>query len=196
MISPILAIDTSTQACSVALALEDKVIELHELADKKHTQRILLMIDELISQHSKEPALLAFGCGPGSFTGLRIACSVVQGLALAWNKPVVPVSTLRAIAQGAYRQQGYEKVVARLDARMQEWYWGVFELDASGLMQPVTKEQVGSLESIEVPEGFIDVSGEPRAYDIAFIAQREPQAKAIDDIAPVYLRNSVAKKME
>jgi tRNA threonylcarbamoyladenosine biosynthesis protein TsaB len=129
----ILALDTSTDACSVALACEGRVSNLFELAAKSHTQRLLPMVDELLRDANcslKQLDAIAYGAGPGSFTGLRICLGVVQGLAFGANLPVIPVSTLAAMAQGYYREetgaQGLPLLVA-LDARMHEVYWSLFE---------------------------------------------------------------------
>ena len=98
----LLAVDTSTEACSAALYIDGIVNERFELTPKEHTRLILPMIDSLMSDAGLKPQqldALAFGCGPGSFTGVRIATGVIQGIAFGADLPVVPVSTLAAIAQ-------------------------------------------------------------------------------------------------
>ena len=98
----LLAVETSTEACSAALYIDGIVNERFELAPKEHTKLILPMIDSLMSDAGLKPQqldALAFSCGPGSFTGVRIATGVIQGIALGADLPVVPVSTLAAIAQ-------------------------------------------------------------------------------------------------
>ena len=133
----ILAIDTSTEACSAALLLGDEVRERFEIAPRRHSELILRMIDELFRESGltlTSLAGLAFGRGPGSFTGVRIAAGVIQGLALGADLGVAPISTLAALAQGAHRQTGSRQVLSVIDARMGEVYWGIYELDASGIM--------------------------------------------------------------
>lgn len=97
--------------------------------------------------------VLAFGRGPGSFTGVRIATAAVQAIAFARDLPVAPVSSLQALAQGAYRELGYEAVLAAFDARMKEVYWGAYRLQRPSLLEPVLAEQVCAPEAVPVPEG-------------------------------------------
>ncbi|MDQ2077171.1 tRNA (adenosine(37)-N6)-threonylcarbamoyltransferase complex dimerization subunit type 1 TsaB [Marinimicrobium sp. ABcell2] len=145
----ILAIDTSTDACSVALSANGTVTGLFELAAKSHTQRLLPMVEELLHQcHCGLENLdaIAFGRGPGSFTGLRIGLGVVQGLAFARRLPVIPVSTLAAMAAGYWRRNpdaAVRPVLTSLDARMNEVYWSVYRA-CSGQQTPeqVIEEQV------------------------------------------------------
>lgn len=123
----ILALDSSTDACSVALYTNGLVTSSFELAAKSHTQRLLPMVDELLSGQGIGLAdldAIAFGRGPGSFTGLRICMGIVQGLAFGANLPVIPVSTLEAMALGYYRANPActQPVMVALDARMNEIY--------------------------------------------------------------------------
>lgn len=123
----ILALDSSTDACSVALNINGVVTSSFELAAKSHTQRLLPMVDELLTGQGMGLAdvdAIAFGRGPGSFTGLRICMGIVQGLAFGANLPVIPVSTLEAMALGFYRANptNTEPVMVALDARMNEIY--------------------------------------------------------------------------
>ena len=121
----ILAVDTSTEFCSVALRVDDREIVRDCAAGQRHSSLLLPMIDEVLSEAQlKLPQLdgIAFGAGPGSFTGLRIACGVVQGLAFVADLPVYGVSSLLALAEAS----GAEKVIAALDARMGEIYHAAF----------------------------------------------------------------------
>jgi tRNA threonylcarbamoyladenosine biosynthesis protein TsaB len=134
----ILAVETSTDACSVALWCDGQVVEQYQLAPMRHTELVLPMVEGLLSDAKiarSQLDVLAFGCGPGSFTGLRVAAAIVQALGFALNLPVVPVSTLQAMAQGAYREWGTKNVLVALDARRGEIYWGVYQLAKEGLLQ-------------------------------------------------------------
>ena len=125
----LLAFDTSSTTCSVALLLNDEIIEKNQTALMQQAQLIFPMIDTLLkSKNLKINQLdgIAFGCGPGSFTGVRIATSVAQGLAYAAKLPLIPVSSLAALAQAAYEDLRWEKLVVAVDARIQEIYWGAF----------------------------------------------------------------------
>jgi len=132
----ILAIDTATEACSAALTIEggpsdSGIISEYQLAPREHSRLILKMIDRLLSQAGitvAELDAIAFGRGPGSFMGLRIAAGVVQGIAFAHDTPVIPVSTLKTIAQRAYELTGNKNVLAAIDARMDEVYWAKYSL--------------------------------------------------------------------
>ena len=127
----ILALDTSTEYCSVALWQDGVVVERCELVGQKHSESLMVMLDALL--HETEVKLtqldgIAFGMGPGSFTGIRIACGVTQGLALGANLPVVGVCTLEALAEAS----GKSRVIAALDARMGEIYHAVYERQQDG----------------------------------------------------------------
>ncbi|HEY4697731.1 MAG TPA: tRNA (adenosine(37)-N6)-threonylcarbamoyltransferase complex dimerization subunit type 1 TsaB [Gallionella sp.] len=122
----ILALDTSTEYCSVALWRDGAVIERCELVGQKHSEVLIEMVDLLLRDAGTELAQLdgiAFGMGPGSFTGVRIACGATQGLALGANLPVAGVCTLQALAEAS----GKLRVIAALDARMSELYLAAYE---------------------------------------------------------------------
>lgn len=151
----ILAVDTATEACSAALYINGELFERYELAPREHTQLILQMVEQLLEQQQltlKQLDALAFGRGPGSFTGVRIATGVVHGLAFASDLPVVPVSTLAAIAQYAHQQNGQSQVLAGIDARMGGIYWGAYALGDNGLMQLQGSEQIASPDALQLPE--------------------------------------------
>jgi tRNA threonylcarbamoyladenosine biosynthesis protein TsaB len=127
---PILAFDASTEVCAVALGDAAGWLERQEHAGQRHSELLLPMIRALLAEAGLALADLdgiAFGAGPGSFTGLRIACGVAQGLALGAQLPVVGVATLEAIAETARAKHGWTRVVAALDARMQEVYLAAYE---------------------------------------------------------------------
>ena len=121
----ILAIESSSEAVSVALMVGDECLSRHEVAPRKHAELLLPFMEDLLKQADLSLGqldALAFGCGPGAFTGIRIATGVIQGVAFAADLPVLPVSTLATIAQGVKREEGKDKVIAAIDARMEEIY--------------------------------------------------------------------------
>lgn len=223
--SRILALDSSTDACSVSLLVDGECLSLFELAAKSHTQRLLPMVDEILQQAGCSLSsldALAFGRGPGSFTGLRICMGVVQGLAFGTELPVVPVSTLAAMALGHYRAHPTDNrwVLATLDARMDEVYWSLFA-PVNGMPQPQLDEQVmkpvlvveqaaAQLQGqtlVGVGSGWhyadmavlhpelLLVDAHPHAENIALIAAQDfaaGKAMNILDAQPVYLRDSVS----
>lgn len=144
----ILALETSTHACSTAL-LEGNLrnfscIERFEIAPRQHTQMILPMVDSVLDEAGydiKQVDVLAFGRGPGAFTGVRVATGVVQAISYGADLPVAQISSLAAIAQACYRQEKKEKVLVANDARMDEVYFGAYELN-EGFMTLVSQEQV------------------------------------------------------
>jgi tRNA threonylcarbamoyladenosine biosynthesis protein TsaB len=132
----ILALDTSTQWLSAALYDGRNVVETRECAGNASSTRILPVIGELLARGATSLAQLdgiAYGAGPGSFTGLRIACGIAQGLAFGADLPVFGVSTLEALAQAACRTRGWLNVLACLDARMHEVYVAAYERKDNGL---------------------------------------------------------------
>lgn len=152
----LLALETATEACSVALSKDDAVYSRHLETARAHGDRLLELIDEVLAEAGIEATdldVLAFGRGPGGFTSLRIGAGVVQGVGYALDLPVVPVSTLATLAQGARRVQGAERVIAAIDARMGEIYCGTFGIDAAGLMQPAGPEAVLPPTEFRCPAG-------------------------------------------
>lgn len=136
MATRILALDTATEACSVALWNDGEVHALFELCPREHTQRILPMVAQVLSDSGVALAgldALAFGRGPGSFTGVRIGIGIAQGLALGADLPMIGVSTLKTMAQGAQRVAGASRVLAAIDARMGEVYWAQYTAQGDGV---------------------------------------------------------------
>src|SRR5215471_2437218 len=126
----ILAFDTSTEWCSVALGDGSTWHVRDEHAGQRHSERLLPMIEAMLADAGwtlTQLDAIAFGAGPGSFTGIRIGCGVAQGLAFGAALPVVPIPTLAAIAQDAFRERGWQHVVACIDARMREIYIAAYE---------------------------------------------------------------------
>jgi tRNA threonylcarbamoyladenosine biosynthesis protein TsaB len=141
----ILAIDTATEACSVGLMSGDKIDGIFELCPQQHSQRILPMIDEVLSRNQlslSDIDLLAYGRGPGSFTGVRIAASTIQGLSLGAALEVVEISTLAAMAQENFERFACKHTLALIDARMQEVYSGEFAVGDEGVALPMREESV------------------------------------------------------
>jgi len=221
----LLALDTSTDACSAALWHQNHLIERYQIAPRQHTALLLPMVEELLQAADltlSQLDAIAFGCGPGSFTGLRVVASMVQAIAFAHDLPVLPISTLQALAQGAYRELQAEYVVAALDAAMQEIYAGFYHLK-NGIMSPAAAEQVCKPEALSTPNygcwtgvgnGW-DLYHEPltqrlaaqlqqwfpqrypRAYDIAVLAAKDYHSNKLlsaEQALPVYLRDDVFKK--
>ena len=220
----ILALDSSTDACSVALHVDGEIIHIFEVAAKSHTQRLLPMVDEILRQaqcNLHDLDAIAYGCGPGSFTGLRICMGVVQGLAFGTNLPVIPVSTLQAMARGFVEQQPDNNLplLVALDARMEEIYWGLFTantipqaLDEEHVMKPALVCEHNIVAGLQknfiaigpgwhyadlaaiVPATLI-VDAHPNAKDIATLAveifQNNGQIPVLD-AELVYLRDSIS----
>lgn len=217
----LLAIDTATEACSVALLHDGKVYSRYEVIPRLHAQQVLPMVQQVLDEAGvKLPVIdaIAFGRGPGAFTGLRIAVGVVQGLAFALDKPVLPVSSLAAIARRAWREHGAEQVAVAIDARMDEVYWGCYAMQ-DGQMEPQGIEQVCAPEQVELPRAAsgewlaagtgwqayagrinVAVSGQaseslPHAEDVLQLALHDWQqgrAVSAEQALPVYLRDQVA----
>jgi tRNA threonylcarbamoyladenosine biosynthesis protein TsaB len=147
----LLVLDTSTEWCSAALWLDGQLHTRRVLAEQQHSSLLLPMVDALLRESAitlRQLDGLAYGAGPGSFTGLRIACAVTQGLALGADLPVVGVSTLESIAE----QTGAERVLTVLDARMAEVYWAAYQREETG-WAAVVEPQLALPESVAVPPG-------------------------------------------
>jgi tRNA threonylcarbamoyladenosine biosynthesis protein TsaB len=151
----ILAFDTSTSACSAALYYEKSpspgvTLSSHEIAPRQHTSMILPMIQSLLDQAGLTMAnmqAIAFGAGPGSLTGIRIATSLAQGLAYASALPVIPVSSLAAAAQAAYLKNGWIKLITAVDARMSEVYFGAYVVE-NNIVSPIINDLVTKLDAL------------------------------------------------
>ena len=206
----LLAIETSTEACSAALQIGDLLIERSELAPRRHAELILPMIESLLVEagiRRRDLAGIAVGRGPGAFTGVRLAISVAQGLALGLDLPVVPVSSLAALALDAPNDAGNvasddATILAVIDARMGEIYAGAFRRGVGGLVEAVGIESVGAAEKLVVPDArFWSVVGTGwTAYRDALLARlpgpphfadgaRYPQARAIARLAAARFAN-------
>jgi len=147
----LLAIETSTEACSVAVWIDGQVMERFEIAPRRHTELVLPWAGELLAEAGIAKSQLdaiAVGRGPGAFTGVRLAVALVQGMALALDKPVLPISTLASLALPAMpsdlAQQQDLRVLAAIDARMGELYLGLFRGDSRQLLTGVGEEWMAS----------------------------------------------------
>jgi tRNA threonylcarbamoyladenosine biosynthesis protein TsaB len=216
----LLALDTATEACSVALLHEGRVLSRYEVIPRLHAQRVLPMVQELMAEAGIAlPALdaIAFGRGPGAFTGVRIAVGVVQGLAFALGRPVLPISNLAVMAQRAHREHAATQVAAAIDARMDELYWGCYRLEGgemrlagaeavlppeqAGLPRGAVGEWFGAgtgwafAERIPVAVGGMDAGLLPHAEDLlplATFAWARGEGVEAEQAQPVYLRDNVA----
>ncbi|WP_417517091.1 tRNA (adenosine(37)-N6)-threonylcarbamoyltransferase complex dimerization subunit type 1 TsaB [Marinobacter sp.] len=165
----LLALDTSSEGCSAALFVDGEVFEKFEIAPRGHTRLLMPMIRGLLAEQGLKPAdldALAFACGPGSFTGVRIATGVIQGLAWGLDLPVVPVSSLEAVALGAIEalQVGEgEGVAVAFDARMSELYWGCFR-NRSGLPELLGEERVCSPSRVALEAGVANWVGASQGW--------------------------------
>ncbi len=219
----ILAFETATEACSVALFIDGEMHERFDVVPKQHTALALPWAEQLLAESGVKKSQLdaiAVGIGPGAFTGVRLAVALVQGIALALDKPVLPVSTLAALAmQGADLKP--ERILAAIDARMGEIYCAEFQLDFDGLVYSVSEEIVIAPDAyrhvsghplVGVGTGFSAINNAlqvnlgsqlvqcradalPHAADIARLALRDFQSGkmiAPDQLEPAYLRNKVA----
>jgi len=149
----ILAIDASSEACSVALLNNNEIIERYDVVPRKHTELILPMVDEVLAESGttlNQLDALAFNRGPGSFTGVRVSTSVAQGLAYAVDLPVIPVSGLATVAQGAWRTTQQDNILVLLDARMSEVYWAYFQ-QQQDCMKLIGEEHVSSVSQVGKP---------------------------------------------
>ena len=217
----ILAIETATEGCSAALETDNSCIHRFRISPRRHTELILPMVDELLHEaniHMQDLDVIAFGRGPGSFTGVRIAIGIIQGLAFAHDTPVIPISSLNALAQ--HYADRHTHVATAIDARMQEIYWGLFKRNGQGMMQQVMEEVVCSPTSLpELPEGdwfgagtgwnayHEELKSQFNSHLIGYSDDVFPSAKDIIPLAksayiegniipvelalPVYLRNKV-----
>lgn len=227
MSTRILAIDTATEACSVALWNNGEKHALFEICPREHTQRILPMVQQILAESGvslNQLDALAFGRGPGSFTGVRIGIGIAQGLAMGADLPMIGVSTLATMAQGAFRQMGATQVLAAIDARMGEVYWGQYQRQNDGVWVGETTEAVftperaqqnvmalagewasvgtgwGTYPDMAAATPIMLVDGQitlPQAEDmlpLALVDFALGKMTAVENAQPTYLRNEVTWK--
>jgi tRNA threonylcarbamoyladenosine biosynthesis protein TsaB len=164
----ILALDTATENCSAALFIEGSVRARELEMERGHAERILPMIDELLSEAGialQSLDAIAFGRGPGSFTGVRLAATVTQGLAFGADLGVAPISDLRAVAQRAFGMSAaLTRVLVCNDARMSEVYWACFERGPDGLARLEGEEHVGKPTDVALPKAWPTAIGVGRGF--------------------------------
>lgn len=218
----IVALDTSTEAFSVALLCNDESIYRYVVEPRIHAKALLPMLDELLAEAGITPSLIdavAFGRGPGAFTGVRIGTAAAQAIALGGDLPVAPVSTLASIAHRCHREHGANNIAVAIDARMGEVYWGKYQVAETGYAKLVGSErvclptQVGTLDSSWCSAGTgwqtyqselaaasgarVDANADPfpHALDVLLIGAgmlRQGEGVAAEYALPVYLRDNVA----
>ncbi|PSW75332.1 tRNA (adenosine(37)-N6)-threonylcarbamoyltransferase complex dimerization subunit type 1 TsaB [Photobacterium sp. GB-50] len=227
MSTKILAVDTATENCSVALLMGDEVISRCEYAPREHTTKILPMVDTVLAEAGiklNQLDALAYGQGPGSFTGVRIGIGIAQGLAFGADLPMVGVSTLAAMAQGTYRVHQADNVLSAIDARMGEIYWGQYQRKTDGDWQIIGAEQVivpdALVESVQTETGIWLIAGTawevyadtlaklpfemqqgsvlyPDSQDMVHLAKfafARGESVSAEVASPVYLRDTVTWK--
>lgn len=219
----ILAIDTATEACSVALYTDEGCQEIFEVIPRQHTERVLPMVDECLRSAGlalSQINAIAFDSGPGSFTGVRVGTSVAQGLAFTHDLPVIGVSSLAALAQLAFRAENKPKVLSAIDARMNEVYWGCYQLEGE-IMHLTGQEKVSPVAEV-IQDGQwhcqgsgwdtfkteltglnqVNVSSStpgclPHAQDIALLAAdlyQQGKMVSAENAIPTYIRDEVTWK--
>ncbi len=219
--SKLLAIDTSAEFCSIAVSISDEIIEFHQHLPKQHSKLLLSEIHNLLEAagvKGEELSAIAFGRGPGSFTGVRIAASVAQGLGFGWDKLLIPVSTLSVLAYSAFKSSQFNYCLPAMDARMDEVYWGPVAFHEDGRIKSVNSEQVLKPEKLKwLPEfsdavtygngwryqsnmpsefrkmtvGNVDMQ-QVRARDmIEFISINNPPQCNPAEAVPIYIRDKV-----
>ena len=225
MSSRILAVDTATEACSVALLCDGEIISRFAISPREHTQKVLPMVEEVLVQAGitlNQLDALAFGRGPGSFTGVRIGVGIAQGLALGADLPMIGISSLMTLAQGAYRTTDCSCVLVAIDARMSEIYCAQYQRDEQGFWLGEETEAVmlpadfkaklselqgqwcyagtgwGAypelLQGSTISDSLITL---PAAQDMLPIAEQlwiAGKITAVENVEPTYLRNEVTWK--
>lgn len=211
----LLAIDTATERCSVAARIKGRWLERSVDTQRGHADIVLSMVDDVLKEggvHIKEFSGIAYGRGPGAFTGVRIAIGVVQGLAFGAQLPTAGVSNLAAVAQQVATHG--ERILVCMDARMNEVYWARFDRDASGLVAAVGAERLTAPSEVDAMnfdvlagsaaaaypelaarfETVPQIPALPRAREILLLGERElreGRGGSAFDVQPVYLRDQV-----
>lgn len=188
----LLAFDTSTEILSVAVRHGDQVIERTSAGGAQASSTLIPLIETLLAEAGltlRELDAIAFGRGPGSFTGLRTACSVAQGLGFGAGVPLLPIDTLLAVAEEARHQHGAQKVLAVLDARMEQVYSAAYDFSTGAA--PTSEPQLDAPEALVLPPGFVLAGNAFDAYGDRLPAGARhaalPTAAAMLRLAPALL---------
>lgn len=184
----LLALETSSHFCSVALKWEGKIFEKHAYLPANHTQILLDWISCLLEQAScalNQLDAIAYSYGPGSFTGIRLSAAVVQGISLPWSIPIIGISSLQAIAQSIFREQKLQKVMIIDDAKMQEAYIGQYNLE-QGMMVSLRKDYLSNYQEIALPpgEGWSLLTNLLEKQEVADLCQSKLFDRVICDYSP------------
>ena len=218
----LLAIEAATEACSAAVLIDDEIIEKYQVAPRQHNELLLPMCEQVLADAGVSLSQLdaiAFGCGPGAFTGVRIAAGVAQGIAFAHDLPAASVSTLANLACQA-EVDSDTLVLPAIDARMSEIYWATYRKKSDFNVELVFEEKVQAPEAIDIMQqsfayglgtGWgtyfnilqkktsldqknINAEALPRAKVTAYLGEQKVLSEELVDAAnilPVYLRNKV-----
>ncbi len=221
----ILTIETSSEALCLGIAADHELLEDYEVIGRRHNQEVLPRIKSLLDKAELKPQdlqLIVYGRGPGSFTGVRIAVGVTQGLALGLQIPTVGISSLAILAQGVYRRRQQNQILTALHARETEVYWGAYQVNGD-VVELVGKESVldaHELKPLASDEGWcgvgsgwrhqplienalklkvseVELEAYPRAEDMVVLGKAMYQAGgavAAEHAEPVYLREQVAQR--
>lgn len=220
MLKNILAIETSSSVCSVALLHDKLLYEQFKPAQREQSQLLLPMVDQVLQEAAiklSEISAITLAIGPGSFTGVRLGLSVVQGLCISTNIPVIPISSLQAMAQGLRQDFNYSKIIVCVNAYMGEVFSARYVADAAGIMQIEGCEQLSRPEEMTLPdelENWVGVgsgwtaypdqlSSKPKIYSdylphaknlitLAQVSNQELALKSVDEVSAVYLRTANA----
>ncbi len=190
----LLAFDTSTEVMSIAVQNGADVYEFVGVGGAQASSRLIPEIQALMAQAGLALQALdgiAFGAGPGAFTGLRASCAVAQGLGFGANVPLLPINTLHAVALHIHAKTSEQTITAALDARMGEIYWQVFDFSAIGLGVPVGEPQLSKADTQSFALGTLPTA--PIFLDLAADMFAKSLLTAPADALPLYVRNKVAQ---
>lgn len=207
-----IALETSTDYCSLALLKSETLFERQECLPQKHEQILLIWLNESLQQAGllcSDLATVAYSCGPGSFTGVRIGAALAQALTYAHQLNIFAIPTLQVIAQGVNRQFGLTHVIIVQDARINQAYYGEYRVDKEGIMQPVQPDRIYDVSSLPANTDISVVTNLehlferetinliPQARDVLTLAEQclaKNVPGTLDQALPIYLRTETAWK--
>ena len=190
----LLAFDTSTEAMSIAVQNGREVLEFAGIGGAQASSRLIPEIQALIARAGlalQDLDGIAFGAGPGAFTGLRTSCAVAQGLGFGANLPLFPINTLHAVALQIHAKTKQQQITAALDARMGEIYWQTFDFSSHALGEPVGESQLSKADSQSFVLGTLPTA--LTLLDLAGDMLAKGQQVRPADALPLYVRNKVAE---